>query len=206
MDKRKLIGILIIIVGLIALIGIIYLIFFYNFTTRPGEVSQDRELVQQTEVVQTEEQPARLPTKPIITAKTSQPSQTEVGQEDLLRMASAFAERFGSYSNQSDYGNIRDLKIFMSSTMQDWADSFIDQARAKKSESSIYYGITTKAIAQEVIKFDEDLGQAEVLVKTQRREAIGTTSNTTVFYQDIVIKFVRQKGIWKVDGAYWRDK
>ncbi|MEA3464037.1 MAG: hypothetical protein U9R14_03110 [Patescibacteria group bacterium] len=204
MDKRKLIGILIIIIGLIALIGIIYVVFFYNFTAKPKEVSQDKEPVQQSKVISTQKQPQELSDSAIITAKINQSGKIKVTEDDLKRMAAAFAERFGSYSNQSDYGNMRGLKIFMSKKMQAWADDFIKQDRAKKIKTSIYYGITTKAIAQEVNKFDKSTGQAEILVKAQRREAIGTANNATTFYQDIIVRFIREKDIWKVDQAEWQ--
>jgi len=204
--NKKLIGIAIIGSGLIIIVGIIYIIFFYDFT-RPEEISHSQEQAQQIETTPAQEQAQGLPTtKPVIIARPSQPSKTEVSQDDLIRMAAAFTERFGSYSNQSDYGNIRDLKIFMTLKMQDWAEDFIEQARVRETEAKIYYGITTKAITQIVKQFDQTAGQAEILVKTQRREAVGTTSNVTTFYQDIIIKFVREKGIWKVDDAYWQGK
>ena len=40
----------------------------------------------------------------------------EMTREDLKSLASSFAERMGSYSNQSDYGNMSDLKLFMIKT------------------------------------------------------------------------------------------
>ncbi len=88
--------------------------------------------------------------------------------------------------------------------MQRWSDSFIKQAREKDDSNSIYYGITTKAIFQEVIKFDDNVGLAQILVKTQRREATGTMTNTTSFYQDISISFLKESGMWKVDSANWQ--
>ena len=204
MGNRKLIGILIIIIGLIALIGIIYVVFFYDFAAKPEEIGQNNKSTQQSKEIPIKKQQQEPPRSAIIAAKISQPDKIEVKQGDLKRMAAAFAERFGSYSNQSNYGNVRGLKIFMSKKMQAWADDFIEQDRAKKIEANIYYGITTKAIAQEVNKFDENIGQAEILVKAQRREAIGATSNATIFYQDIIVKFIREKDIWKVDQAEWQ--
>lgn len=124
-------------------------------------------------------------------------------KSDISRLASAFSERFGSYSNQANFENITDLKVFMTKKMQAWADDFIEKARAEKTDTSIYWGITTRALKTEILNFDESLGKAEILVSTQRREAVGTTTNAKIYYQDISLKFQKEDGIWKVDGAVW---
>ena len=77
---------------------------------------------------------------------------------------------------------------------------------AKKADTSIYYGITTKAVSIETKKYDQDSNNAEILVKTQRLKAIASTKNTTTSYEDILIELIKNKGAWKVDGAYWQTK
>ncbi len=201
MNKRKLIGILIIFVGLIILIGIIYFMFFCGIGTEVTPKEKE-EATQPTLPTSTTQQPD----KPKAVFEVKQPSPVEIKQTDLKQLAASFAERFGSYSNQSDYGNIRDLKIFMSLKMQAWADNFVSKSRIEKGETGIYSGITTKAIAQEVRQFDETAGQAEILIKTRRRQASGTTDDATTYYQDIIIKFVWEKGEWKVDRAEWQSR
>jgi hypothetical protein len=94
----------------------------------------------------------------------------------------------------------------MSSKMRDWADNYIQEAISQNVDSSIYYGVTTKAVSKEVREFNDALGKAEILVKTQRREAMGTTSNVTSFQQDILISFIKTKGVWKVDSAIWQER
>jgi len=128
----------------------------------------------------------------------------EFTKDDLSRMAASFAERFGSYSNQSNFNNIVDLKLFMSEEMKEWADSYVSSQRGKQIASDIYYGITTKAVAREIREYDDDAGNASVFVQTRRREATSSTSNTSkVFGQDIIIRFIKEKGAWKVDDANW---
>jgi len=200
--NKRLLGIIVIAIGLIVLIGIVYFIFFYNF-------SQPQEQVQPAVSQQTNTQPVNRANQPSTTNQVSivqSPKKTDLSEIDLKRMAESFAERFGSYSNQSNYGNISDLKIFMSSRMQAWADDYINQAIQRKTDANIYYGITTKAIASEIKQYDNDSGQAEILVKTQRREATGTTANASSFYQEITIKFIKENGVWKVNDAFWQTK
>ncbi len=125
-------------------------------------------------------------------------------KSDISRLASAFSERFGSYSNQANFENITDLKFFMTKRMQAWADDFIEKARAEKPDTSIYWGITTRALKTEIINFNENLGTAEIIVKNQRREAVGTTTNAKIYYQDLSLKFLKEDGVWKVDEAVWK--
>ena len=199
MDKRKITGILIILAGSVILAGIIYFMFFYNNT---GEVIlEGREATSQPTLPTSVTQPTD---KPKAVIEIEPPTGEEAKQADLKQLSIAFAERFGSYSNQSDYGNIRDLKIFMTEDMQKWADNYISESRAEKSQTSVYEGVITKAITAEIRQFDEISGLAEISVKTQRKQATVTTDNTSTYYQDIIIKFVREREEWKVDSAEWQ--
>ncbi len=127
-------------------------------------------------------------------------------EEELKRLSSSFAERFGSYSNQSNFENIINLKVYMSKRMQRWADQFVAASLVGNPDNSIYYGLTTKALSVNTNVFDTKKGTAEFIVSTQRREATGSSSNITVFYQDILIKYAKEDGAWKVDEAIWQEK
>lgn len=208
--NKQIFGVIIVIFSLVLIVGIVYIIFFYKFSA-PAPVDE-QPIVEQI-------QPAALPSQgtPANQTITSQPvapaspaggpvKKAEVNGEDLARLASAFAERYGSFSNQSDYGNIRDLEIFMTSKMKDWADNYVEDARARNAQTAIYYGIITKSISSEVKQFDADTGQAEILVRTQRRESAGVSGNNSTFYQDIIVKYSREQGVWRVDGIYWQSR
>ncbi|RMD59105.1 hypothetical protein D6821_01890 [Candidatus Parcubacteria bacterium] len=131
-------------------------------------------------------------------------SSAEISPAELARMATAFAERFGSYSNHSNFANIRDLKMFMSKKMRRWADEFIAEKSKQRPDPAIYYGISTKALSYQVQDFDNEQGKANILVVTQRRESTGTFKNATFFTQNILITFVKEGGAWKVDSAAWQ--
>jgi hypothetical protein len=201
--NKKYIGILIIVIGLIALVGVIYFMFFYDFS--PESITEEVEEQTQEQPAETQEQPAETQPKKAVISIKEQPQAEKVTEEDLKRIAASFAERFGSYSNQSNYGNIRDLKIFMSSKMLGWADGYIKKEMSKNADSSIYIGMTTKAASVKVKQFDDDLGKAEILVSTQRRMSTGTLSNMVSYQQDIEISFIKEREAWKVDSAEWED-
>lgn len=200
MNNKRFWGVIAIIFGLLIIAVIIYFIFFYQPAALAPVVEQPVATGAQTIVT------PEPTSQPVAIQPVSPLKKAEVKADDLARMAVAFAERFGSFSNQSDYGNLKDLQLFMTSSLNDWAQNYINEARLKKTDTSIYYGIVTKAILSEVKQFDSDLGQAEILVKTQRRESTGVTGNSSTFYQDIIIKYRREGTVWRVDGIYWQSK
>lgn len=120
----------------------------------------------------------------------------------LKEIASSFAERLGSFSNQSNFGNISDLKIFMTDKMKDWADNYITVQKEKKLDASTYFGVTAKALSVQTVSYNDFEDKAEFIVKTQKR-AMNETSELRTYYQDLSIKFVKDEGIWKVDSAEW---
>lgn len=127
----------------------------------------------------------------------------EWNENDFKSIARSFSERFGSYSNQSDYGNITDVYDWLSSDMKEWADSYVNNLKSNTAYSGTYYGITTKALIEPVINsFNPNSGQVEVIVKTQREE-VSSSNESKIFDQDIKIIFIKENGNWLVDEATW---
>jgi hypothetical protein len=128
------------------------------------------------------------------------PKQTQDLQElEIKRLASFFAERYGSYSNQAPFQNLIELKPFMTKKMQAWADELM---RESQENMDTYHGFITKAISSEIVGIDSV--EARVLVQTQRQEATGTTDNTRVFYQEIEVEMVKADGEWKANEVQWK--
>lgn len=125
-------------------------------------------------------------------------------EEAAAVVAEAFAERFGSYSNQSDYANLDDLQIFMTDNINNWVIKYKEQLRKENPDFNSYYAMETKAISKQINSMDEKAGKAEITVKTQRQEFKNSINDPRVFYQDILIKLVKVGNEWKVDGAYWQ--
>jgi hypothetical protein len=194
--NRKWLGIILIIVGFLLVLIITYIFFFHQFGTPdvvPVETETPVASLPASNIVET-------PSAPIVVT----PVKTSVSGNDLKKMGASFAERFGSFSNQSNYENISDLKLFMTESMKVWADDFI--AKSQKDYSGIYYGISTTAVSEEVRSFDDSGGTGVILVKTQRRESTGQMSNSAVFYQSLLISYKKVDGAWKVDRAEWQPK
>ena len=203
MNRKKTIGIIIIIIGVFLIAGIIFTFTaFYGDNTDP-DTPTDPGATVEPDTPTTPKPPTRIKITPPDIPPTSTPK--DVTEEELRQIARSFAERFGSYSNQSDFSNINDLRMFMSQKMKNWAESFVREQREKKTNNDIYYGITTKSVSEKVQKYDKNSGQAEIMVQTRRRESTGTRNNSSnVYNQEILFKFIKEKGAWKVDSAYWQ--
>ncbi|MCK5319824.1 hypothetical protein KAJ61_00360 [Candidatus Parcubacteria bacterium] len=220
--QKKIFGFIIILVGVILLAGIIYVFFAGDFLNLIGKTNDDPAIsnnkdneiskvlnINEDRINSSQDSASKDPREITIGNLDENNTETEdkqVSKKDLIRIAGSFAERFGTYSNQSNFGNISSLKIFMSSKMKKWSDSYIKEQKEKNYDTSIYYGITTKSVAPELKDFDDDLGFASVLISTRRREATGTMNNySNTFTQDILIDFVIEDGAWKVDSVFWRE-
>ena len=220
--KTKIIGIIVIVSGILMLAGAVYIYFFSDSSISdlvnkalPGNDSAvTDDGVDDFKIISKDN--TSEPKKTIITPdkriieispigdEDIEEDEGKVTKDDLIRMSGSFAERFGSYSNQSNFANILDLKIFMTARMKYWADTFIKEQNDRVADNDIYYGITTKSIAKEMQDFDEDIGLATILVQTRRREATGASSNySNIYNQEILITLIKENGAWKVDSAHW---
>lgn len=125
------------------------------------------------------------------------------GTTDALALARSFAERFGSFSNQSNFENIRELTSLMTPLMRLTSDRLVADARAKTTPNAPYYGITTRALASRVTAMDDGTGVADIVVSTQRRE-VKDRATPRVFYQDLALTLKRVEGEWRVERAEWK--
>lgn len=197
MSRRNKILIVAIILILIILALIYWLVLAPKFNIPGGGTNAN-----------TNTPPPPLALAPVNIPSTAPPvevSDAEKLRSDLSRLAAAFAERFGSYSNQGNFENILDLKVLMTPKMQGWADDFIAGSKASQGNNSVYFGVTTKSVSSNITALDEGIGEATVVVSTQRREASGTMSdNVKIYYQDLELKFKKINDEWKVDEATWK--
>lgn len=119
-------------------------------------------------------------------------------------VARSFVERFGSYSNQSDYQNFSDLREFMTDSFAAWVfEQYVPQLESRY-EGQAYYGIETKVISQQTESFNEGEGSAQVLIKTQRQIFDSVSGVPQVEYQDIQLNLIHEGENWLVDSAFWQ--
>jgi hypothetical protein len=125
---------------------------------------------------------------------------TNVGE--YKRIARNFVERFGSYSNHSNFQNIVDLYPLMTTKLQNWAKDFVSKNKKKIIDINNYHSCVTKVISEEVISETENRIKLKFI--TQRIESKNGEQNT--YYQDIKVTMKLNNGQWEIDRATWQEK
>ncbi len=206
--SRKKLGIFIIIVGLIIILLIIYFALWRKTsttvvmeTTATPEVSGGLPTTSEVGTTTPSDKPRNYQKYNVASESTH-----KLNANDLGKISMSFAERFGSFSNQSNYGNFTDLKILMTDNMKTWADKYVADLKSQPQNSGTYYGVITQAVTFEVKKYDDASGQAEILVSTQRRESTESINGGTPYSQNITLSLLKVNGDWLFDKAYWEKK
>lgn len=107
-----------------------------------------------------------------------------------------FVERFGSFSNQSNKQNIKDVWSMITPAMQ----SRLSQVSIP-SNGQGYVGIDTRVVGLKVSSQSET--GAELRIKAQRSERKEDLTIKT-YYQDIVVSLIKSGDQWLVDRAEWQ--
>ncbi|MFH1564243.1 MAG: hypothetical protein ABIC82_00085 [bacterium] len=139
-----------------------------------------------------------------ILPKTEEPkSNTEI---TIKSLASAFSERYGSFSNQTDFKNLRDLYSLMTDKFSAQNDEYIKEQKKKSGDTTVYYGVTSKTVKNKLISLNEEETVAVARLTMQRREARESmNSNVRVSYQDIIVELEKERGEWKISNAEWQN-
>lgn len=134
-------------------------------------------------------------------------AEIQAEQEERTRTASVqtvvktFVERYGSFSTEANYANLRDVLPLMTGELE--AETRATLANPPAAEE--YYGVTTRVVAVNVEKMDEAAGTASVTVSTQREEAKGAPQNISIKYQNITLTLQKVAGEWRVASATWLE-
>lgn len=201
-NNRQKLGLLLIALGLIIIILIIYFAFMRSEPADPGILEPapitDGQFPPIAEDGTTT--PADRPMTQVYDPSSEPAHQFDA--EDLAKRAMLYAERLGSYSSQSDYGNFLDLKIYMTANMRAWVDRQVADLKSTH-QAEAYYGIEAKALTSQTNSFNDEAGTAEVVVVTERRESQESIGGGESFRQSITLNFRKVNGEWLIDGAYW---
>lgn len=112
------------------------------------------------------------------------------------QMAELFAERYGSYSNQSDYGNLRDLLPLMTAKLRSETEAKLEAASGTPTE---YVGVTSRKLSSKLTSGDESSDRVVIEVSVQQTKTVGTGA-PEVSYKTYVVRLVKVGDDWKVDA------
>lgn len=162
-------------------------------------------------------EPAELPgsninaeknTDELISQRVSElppPANDRVAEEesyplDLRQLSFSVAERFGSYSSDEPFKNLLDLEMLMTSRMRASMERIMESSAVSDRD---FEGYDAKALSSNLLSYSEQ--SAEIIVKVQRTSYLGRESQTTsVFYQDLYLKFIKDDESWLLDEAEWQ--
>lgn len=129
------------------------------------------------------------------------PAATERERDEAaIRLAATtFAERYGSYSSESSYANVRDVYPLVTARFR-----AVLEARATSSGSATstpaYRGVTTVVLRVTIPTYNPG-GATITSVATQRNTVTGSDSRVT--YETLTLTLKRESNQWKIDDAAW---
>lgn len=121
-------------------------------------------------------------------------------RSELLKIARVFGERYGTVDSAHPIPNPESLSALSTGSFR---QAFAKQAANPPKTLADGTTVTSKAIAFNVVQFDDAKGRADVLVTLQRTEQVGTERPRT-YRQDLQLQVLKESGSWKVDLAFWK--
>lgn len=189
-----------IIIGLLlaaALLAVAVLVFMSLNPSQPNSQTERQQAVSNTAASNS------IQNTPSQAAPVNNFQKANSGPAAVEAVARSFAERFGSFSNQSDFENIIDLYPFMTAKMRAWAEDYVVKTRAATQAGGVYYGITTRALGVKVLQ--QNTTSAVLEVNTSRRETGGNLGEVKEYLQNIELTLLKDNSdFWKVDQAQWK--
>jgi hypothetical protein len=117
-------------------------------------------------------------------------------EEQLVSLAESYTQIYGTFT-EGNYSNLESLGDFMSTEHREETNAWLETKNGQYSSPT--YGIMTEIIISKIINFD--FGYAEVLVVTERTKANVRTLAEETYYQNCLVKFIKEDNTWKVDKA-----
>lgn len=131
---------------------------------------------------------------PIIEQEPQEPSE----EEQLISLAESYTQIYGTFT-EGNYSNLESLSDFMSTEYREETNAWLETKIGQPSSPT--YGIMTEVIISKIINFE--FGYAEVLVVAERMKTNVRTLAEESYYQNCLIKFIKEDNTWKVDKAFF---
>lgn len=189
MDNRRKIILAVLVAIAVLLIGLFYWLMF-GPKANPPAVNGNANNADVT-----------INVEPVAPVPPPSPKRQEEEKEaplGLRQVAATFAERYFSYSSDQPDKNLDDLKPLMTLKMQGTARSLIDSGR-QTGDAPVFIGYSAKALNTQLVASDAE--KAQVKVSLQRLQYSGDNAGPAVFYQEMVLQFVKIGSEWRVDSV-----
>lgn len=138
-------------------------------------------------------QPAATTVPAGVTVKP--PTSEEVQKNAAQQMAKIFIERYGSYSTDNDYQNIREVETLVTPNL--WAT--LSKKIGAPINGGEFYGVTTKAITTSIVDWAKTSAAVEInTMRTENKNGNILTSN-----QKVKVTVLQSGDQWVVDKFEW---
>ena len=118
-------------------------------------------------------------------------------EKQLVDLAESYTQIYGTFT-EGNYGNLESLSDFMSTEYREETNAWLETKNGQPSFTPTY-GIMTEIVISKIINFE--IGYAEVLVVAERMKTNVRTLTEESYYQNCLIKFLKEDNTWKVDKA-----
>lgn len=185
----------------IILLGLVAFIIYPLFFSGSSDNEQSSPVVIQD---RTQVQP--LPASNIIESSDAETNieqdssnSTEAAQKSQIETTTRlFVERFGSYSNYSDFENIKSLFSMMTGDMKAYSQTIINQGVDRND----YNSVITTLITYNLASFNESSSAiADITIQEQRQ--VEVNGETEVNIKQGRVELVYQSGKWLVDRLFY---
>ncbi len=191
---------------MVAVVGLSFIgfIIWFLILRDPTVVVEPIDNTNTTEVTDnTSTVPAPAPVVIPTPAPEAQPAVVE--RATIEALAKAFAERYSSYSTESNFSNITDLYSQMTTSFatKSQQDVAIGQS---KPPATTFSATIARAIKVDLVNFDPAGGTAKAEVMLQIQQLTSASDPGTVSYQTMVLTMIKVDTAWKVDSAKLQPK
>lgn len=122
-----------------------------------------------------------------------------LAKAQVEQLSVTFIEVFGSYSTDSRYQNLFDLKEIVTTSYWSQLERYISAEAAAND-----YSVWTNALKATVSNLSNEA--AQVLVKTQRGERTDKKTAERRFSQDAEVFLLKENGVWLVNKVNWLEE
>lgn len=192
-------AILIVILALLLIAAVIALVLWL-LRTRPAAVAPGDATVPAPVVTNA---PAPAAPAPAPSPLSPGAPAAAKGSTAAAQMAELFAERYGSYSNQGDFQNLRDLLPVMTDKYRAATEAYLSTAASVPNAP--YDGVTSVKISTDVRSYDASAGKAVIAVMLQQQKRSAGSVTPAISYRSLKMSLMKVGADWRVDSAAWEN-
>ncbi len=132
--------------------------------------------------------PTGSPVKPL--------TSLEVEQNGAEQLAKIFIERYGTYSTDNEFENIKEAESLVTKSL--W--SKISLGINVKSSDPGFLGLTTKVVSADMVSWTDSKAVFDLkIMRNENKNGVVATR-----YQNVTVDMVKENGVWLASDLAWK--